>query len=119
MLYVGGGVATVAGLHTVVAGAKSLPDQDLANPVVESDLRYYAAFYVAYGLAAVSVAPRAARETGAVRALAGTLLLAGLGRAGGWLAAGRPHELQRILLAIELGAPPALVALQARAAVGE
>jgi hypothetical protein len=110
-LYTGGVVATAAGLHTVIAGGKSLPDEGLANPSVESELRFYAAFYVAYGLALLRVAPRADREPAAVRSLAGALFLAGLARAGGWLAVGRPHRVQLALLGIELGAPPVMVAL--------
>lgn len=114
IFYAGGAVATAAGLHTVITGARSVPGEDLANPALESELRFYAAFYVAYGLAALRVAPRADRDTAAVRALAGALLLAGL--AGGWLAAGRPHNLQGALLTIELAAPAPLVAWQARVA---
>jgi hypothetical protein len=114
--YLGGVVATAAGLHTVIAGAKSLPRQELANPSVESELRFYAAFYVACGLVALRVAPRADRDTTAVRSLAAALFLAGLGRGGAWLAVGRPHGLQRALLAIELAAPPLIVAWQARLA---
>lgn len=116
MFYLGGLVATTAGLHTVIAGAKSLPGQGKANPGVESELRFYAAFYVAYGVAALRVAPRADRDTPAVRALAGALLLAGLARALGWLAVGRPHRVQRGLLVIELAAPPLITAWQARVA---
>ncbi len=115
-LYVAGTIATGAGLHTVLAGARSLPAQRLANPVVESELRFYAAFYVAYGLAVLGVAPRADRDTAAVRSLAGALFLAGVARAGGWLAAGRPHRGQIALMAVELAAPPAFVAWQARVA---
>lgn len=116
VFYLGGAVATMAGLHTVFAGARSIPRQEPTHPSVESELRFYAAFYVAYGLVALRVAPRADRDTAAVRALAGALLLAGLGRAGGWLAVGRPHGLQIALLVIELGAPPPIVAWQARLA---
>jgi hypothetical protein len=116
VFYVGGAVATAAGLHTIVAGAKSLPHQKPANPSVESELRFYAAFYVAYGVAALRTASRADRETANVRALAGALLLAGLARAGGWLAVGRPQRLQLALLFIELAAPPPIVAWQARVA---
>jgi hypothetical protein len=90
----------------------------MANPSLESELRYYAAFYVAYGAFALHVAPRADRDTAAVRALAGALFLAGLARAGGWLAAGRPHGLQRGLLVVELAAPPLVVAWQGRVAHG-
>lgn len=114
--YAGGAIATAAGVHTVVAGARSLPGQERANASLESELRFYSAFYVAYGLAALRVAPRADRDTTAVRALAGALLLAGLARAGGWLTAGKPHTLQRALLIVELAAPPVLVAWQMRAA---
>lgn len=113
----GGVIATAAGLHTVIAGARSIASQRTANPSVESELRFYAAFYVAYGVVALQVAPRADRDTAAVRALAGALFLAGLARAGGWLAVGRPHGLQRGLLVIELAAPPLVVAWQRRVAI--
>lgn len=116
VFYIGGVVATTAGLHTMLAGAKSLRGQDVANPSVESELRFYAAFYVVYGVVALRVAPRADRDTAAVRALAGALFLAGLARAGGWLAVGTPHGLQRGLLVIELAAPPLIIASQARLA---
>jgi Domain of unknown function (DUF4345) len=114
LLYVGGAVATTAGLHTVMAGVRSLPGRESASAPVESELRFYAAFYVAYGLAALRIAPRADRDPDAVRALAGALFLAGLARGGGWVAAGPPHPLQRALLVLELAGPPAIVAWQAR-----
>ena len=116
VFHVGGAVATVAGLHSVAAGAKSIAGQDIANASVESELRFYAAFYVAYGLAALRVAPRADSDSAPVRALAGALFLGGLARASGWLAAGKPHPLQRGLLVIELAAPSAIVAWQKRLA---
>jgi uncharacterized protein DUF4345 len=116
MFYTGGIVATTAGLYTVLAGARSLPGQGVASPSVESELRFYAAFYVAYGLAALRVAPRADRDTAGVRALAGSLFLGGLARAGGWRFAGRPHRFQRGLNVIELAAPPLIVAWQRRLA---
>ena len=118
-LYVGGAVATAAGLHTVAAGARSVPGETTgAKASLESELRYYGAFYAAYGLALLRLAPRADREPGAVRAAAGALFGAGLARAGGWLAAGPPHPVQRALLALELGVPPALVLWQRRALSG-
>src|SRR5687768_7867995 len=65
--YTGGVAATAAGLHTVLAGGRSLPGEDLGKPSVESELRFYAAFYVAYGLALLRIAPRADHEPAAVR----------------------------------------------------
>ncbi len=112
VFYLGGAVATTAGLHTVIAGARSIPGRRTSSSSVESELRFYAAFYVAYGLAALRVAPRAHRDVAGVRALAGALFLAGVARGGGWLSTGRPHPAQRVLLGIELALPPLVVALQ-------
>jgi hypothetical protein len=114
LFYAGGAIATAAGLHTVVAGGRSVAGEGRANAAIESELRFYGAFYVAYGLTMLRVAPHADEDTDRVRALAGALLLAGVARAGGWLAAGRPHPVQQLLLGVELAAPPALVAWQAR-----
>jgi hypothetical protein len=114
VFYLGGLVATTAGLHTAISGAKSLPGQGHANSSVESELRFYGAFYFAYGLVILSVAPRADNDTTTVRTLVGALFVAGLARAAGWIAVGRPHRIQRGLLLIELAAPPLIVAWQAR-----
>jgi hypothetical protein len=118
VFYVGGVLATLAGLHTAAAGARSIAGQDRANAAVERELRFYAAFCVAYGLVALWVAPRADRASAAVRAVAGALFLAGPARASGWLAVGMPHEFQRGLLVVELAAPLPIVAWQARLATG-
>ena len=118
-LYLGGGVATAAGLNTVLTGARSVPGlQDNSDPVLESELRFYSAFYSAYGLAMLAVAPRADREPAAVKALAGALLLAAGGRLAGWVSVGRPNRAQLALLAIELTAPPVLVRLAAATDAG-
>jgi uncharacterized protein DUF4345 len=113
-LYAAGAVASAAGLHTAIMGARSLPGQKRADPVLESELRYYGAFYAAYGVALLRIAPHADEDPAAVRALAGALFLGGLARAGGWLTSGRPHPLQRALLALELALPPLAVAAQRR-----
>jgi hypothetical protein len=115
-LGVGGLVATAAGLDTVLRGARSVPGRPRGGAAMESELRYYAGFYVAFGLAVLRTAARAERDPAVVRALAGALFLSGLARAGAWRAAGRPHPLQRVLLAIELAAPPLIVGAQERAA---
>jgi hypothetical protein len=115
VLYAGGAIATSAGLHTALAGARSVPPWRHASPMVESELRFYSAYYVAYGLALIRTARSTEPDPDAVRALAATLFLAGLARAGAWVATGRPHPAQQALLAIELAAPPLVVAQLARA----
>ena len=116
LFYTAGAVATTAGMHTVLTGGRSVAGEGPANAAIESELRFYSAFYVAYGLSLLRAAPRAEHDEGAVRAAAGAMFLAGLARAGGWRAAGRPHPGQRALLAIELAGPPAVVAWQRRLA---
>jgi hypothetical protein len=114
LLRLGGAVATSAGLHTLLGGGRSFPPWRQAGAMVESELRFYSAFYVAYGLFVFRSAGRADRDPRAVHALAAALFLAGLGRAGAWLTVGKPHPLQRALLAIELAAPPLVVREYAR-----
>ena len=114
LLFAGGAVATTAGLDTVVRGARSVAGEGAANAAIESEMRFYGAFYAAYGLGVLRTARRADPDPGAVRAIAATLFAAGLARAGGWATAGKPHPLQQALLAVELVLPPALVALQSR-----
>jgi hypothetical protein len=114
LLYAGGAVATAAGLDTAIRGARSLPGRARADAILDSELRYYAGFYAAYGLALVRLAPRAESEPGGVRAAAGALFMSGIARAAGWRQVGRPHPIQIGLLGLELGLPGAMVALSRR-----
>ena len=113
-LTLGGVVATAAGLHTLFVGGRSLPPRRHADPMVESELRFYAAFYVAFGLVMLHTAAQTERDRHTVNALAGTLLLAGLGRAGAWLATGKPHPFQQALLVAELVLPSAIASTYSR-----
>lgn len=115
ILALGGAVATLAGLQTVLTGARSIPGrQSLADPLIESELRYYAAYYSVFGVAMLAAAARDQKEPASVRPFAAGLMFAGLARANAWRSAGRPDPKQLALLAIELGAPPIAVALESR-----
>lgn len=120
LFQVAGLVATGAGLHTAFAGARSVAGhtrhQDAA---LESELRFYGGIYAALGVDVLRFARRADSSPDDVRRVAGAVFLAGLARASGWLRVGRPEPLQIGLLAIELVAPPAVVAWQARLAEGD
>ena len=113
---VGGAVATLAGLDTVIRGARSIAGGPRASAAAESELRFYSAFYVAYGLSMLRAAARADTEPSTVRDHAGALFFAGLARAAAWRANGAPHPAQKALLAIELGLPPLLVGAAKREA---
>jgi hypothetical protein len=81
----------------------------VANASVESELRFYAVFYVAYGLVALRVA-RPARTVNHNREGARQRPRARRPGEGCRLAVGKPHAVQRGLLVIELAAPPAITA---------
>ena len=106
LLNFGGVVATGAGLHTLLAGGKSFPPWRPASPMVESELRFYSAFYVAYGQLLLRTARREDLGPETLRPLAAALFLGGLGRAAAWRTVGKPHPFQRALLAVELALPP-------------
>ena len=112
-LYLGGIVATSAGLHTLLAGGRSVPPWRPAGPMIESELRFYSAFYVAYGQLLLRTARDEDLDPEALRPLAAALFLGGLGRAAAWLKVGQPHPFQRVLLAVELALPP-LMMVEAR-----
>jgi Domain of unknown function (DUF4345) len=104
--------ATLSGIFVVLTGSSGQVDGAQAAPSVESELRFFAAFWVGYGAAALYVAPRAVREIHAVRALAAFLFLGGVARGIAWIADGRPHALFVFLLALELLLPPLILLLQ-------
>lgn len=118
VLYVGGAVPIVTGVFAVLTGAEGMPGQNEASASVESELRFFAVFWIAFGAAVVWAAPRVARETSLVRALMAVLFLGGLARAIAWAAEGRPHGLFIALMAIELVLPPVIVLWQSRVARG-
>ena len=112
ILTVIGITATLTGIVAVLTGSSGQVGGAQASASVESELRFFAAFWIAYGAAALYVAPRALREIHAVRALALFLFLGGVARGIAWIADGRPHTLFVVLLALELLLPPAVLLLQ-------
>jgi hypothetical protein len=106
-------------MHSALSGARSVPGyRGLADARLESELRFYGTFYAAYGIALWRAAADAEQDSARVRALAAVLLAAGAARGAGWWCAGRPSPHQLGLLALELTAPPLVVAWQSRLASG-
>jgi hypothetical protein len=108
-----GAVALGAGLATVLLGVKSIPGAGEVSATVESELRFYAVWYVGAGGVLLRAARRVEVEGATIRALAGFLFLAGCARGLSWLAVGRPHPLMVALMAVELGLPFVIVPWQA------
>ena len=82
-----------------------------SSPNVDSELRYYAVFWIAYGLVLVDTVRDLSRKIGRVPVLAGLFFAGGLGRTLSWLSVGEPHLLFKSLLAIELGLPVLMIVL--------
>jgi hypothetical protein len=78
---------------------------------MDSELRFYAALFGAFGVLCVV----AARSRDAARRLtpwlAAVLFIGGIGRALSYVAVGPPHPMFVTLMAIELGLPPLLLVL--------
>jgi hypothetical protein len=111
-----GCVAVVAGAMTVLLGADSIAGVQDASPSVDSEMRFYAAWYVGAGLLLLRSTFSLELEVLVVRGVAAIFFLAGCARALSWATVGRPHDLAVVLMAIELILPVVLVPWQRAAA---
>ena len=97
----------------LLAGA----DQKLTgeySPTVESELRFYAPFWIAYGGLLIYVARDLSTYGSWVPLLVGVFFAGGVGRAIAYFAAGPPHPAFIVLMAIELVLPIVFMVLWAR-----
>lgn len=111
-----GGVAVTFGLLTVVTGAASVPAGGAVTASVDSELRFYAAWYVAAGATLLWAAPNIDRAGTVLRLVCATLWLAAAGRIVSLAAVGRPHGVFVVLLAVEIVIPLVVVPWQAAVA---
>ena len=108
-----GVVAIFFGGLTVVLGSDSLLPPNSASVNVDSELRFFAAWYVVAGTLALRAATRVEKERFTVRLIAGGLFLAGVARVISLIDVGAPHPTQIGLMIVELVLPVGLVFLQA------
>lgn len=105
----------LAGLWTVFAGADSVPAPRDASPSVESELRFYAVWYIGAGLVLLWLAPRLREHAREFRVFCGLLFLSGCSRILAALATDWPPTGQLVLMGIELTLPLLLLAWLSRA----
>ncbi|QUD87069.1 DUF4345 domain-containing protein [Phenylobacterium montanum] len=84
------------------------------TPTADSELRFYAPFWVVYGGFAVMTARDLRRERHRVPLLAAVFFAGGVGRAIAWWRVGPPHPVFLSLMIIELALPPVLMLLWLR-----
>jgi hypothetical protein len=109
-----GVTAVLTGLVDIVGGPEALPGESAVGDTADNAFRFNAAFWVAFGVAALWLVPRLLAETTAVRWLAGALFLGGVARVISLIDVGEPHELFLALMGVELLLPPVIVVWQSR-----
>lgn len=113
-----GGIAVIFGAQTVLTGGALIPGGAHLSPSVDSELRFYAAWYVAAGLLLLRAVPQLEREGTVIRLVAGFFFVAAAGRLLSILIVGPPRGVFIALMVIEFALPAVLVpwhALVARA----
>ena len=109
-------VMIVAGSVTVVMGAESVLREGSFTTDIDSELRFYAVWYVAAGIMLARAVPRVESEALTIRLVGGAFFAAGCARALSWAVVGKPHVSQVVLMVIELCLPFVIIPLQAAVA---
>ena len=114
-LYVFAAVAIVAGAATVVLGSESIPAAGDPGANLESELRFYSAWWVGAGVFLAWLAPRVGELARELRAFCALLFLAATARLLAAWETDWPSTGQIVLMAVEFALSVILVAWQARA----
>ncbi|HVL95799.1 MAG TPA: DUF4345 domain-containing protein [Solirubrobacteraceae bacterium] len=109
-------IPVITGAVTVLGGSATIPRAGEPAPAVESELRFYAVWWIGAGIYLASLAPRVQERGRELRAVCALLFAGGLARVLAMLDAGAPHPLFVVLMGAELVLAVVLVAWQARVA---
>ncbi len=101
-----------AAIIVVLVSAPDLPE-GFSSPDVDSELRFYAVFWIAYGVILIRTAGDLPLNLYLVPWLAGLFFAGGVGRLLSLWSVGQPHPLFIVLMIVELALPPLLVLLWA------
>jgi hypothetical protein len=116
ILGLGGAAAVAIGLGLVFFGPALIPGAGEVSRTVDSELRFYATLFVAYGGVALWCLHHLAAKRRVIMVLAGVLFAGGVGRLCSMLAVGLPHPFFVVMTALELGLPPVMLWLLRRVA---
>lgn len=116
LMVIAGAVAIVFGLLAVVTGTSLIPDAGAPSPNVDSELRFYAAWYVAAGVALVSCSRRPETAGATVRLICGALAVGASARVLSAITVGRPAAVFLVLTVVEYALAAVLWRWQAAAA---
>jgi hypothetical protein len=113
LLTIVGVVMMVAGSLSVVFGASSVPRVGDVTADVDSEMRFYAVWYVVAGAFLLRATRRLESEAWTIRLVAAAFFVAGCSRILSWVVVGRPYTSQLILMVIELILPLVVIPWQA------
>ena len=111
-------LCVVTGALVVVGGSNVIPGGGSLPPSVESELRFFATWWLAAGVFVAWVRRDLERRGRELRAFLALVVLAGIARALAWADAGRPDTLFVVLMVIELVLPPLVAVWHARVSRG-
>ena len=114
-LYLLAAIPVVAGAWTVLVGSDSVPHAGQPTASLESELRFYAVWWIGAGVFLAWLAPRVQDRTRELRVFCALLFLGGLSRIVGIIDVGWPRPSQLMLMALEFSVPVILVVWQGRA----
>ncbi|MFN2526410.1 MAG: DUF4345 domain-containing protein [Actinomycetota bacterium] len=98
-------VAIFFGPFGVFGGLAQVPEAGEVSANVDSEVRFFAAWYVVAGAVLLRAAVRLRAETFAVQVVCAGFFLAACGRLLSWIVAGRPHWSQVGLMILEFVIP--------------
>ena len=110
-----GVVAAAAGADGVLRGASGVRAAGRVSADVDSEFRFFAAWYAAFGVLLLDAARGREGTERTVRIASGGLLAGAIGRVLSIRRFGRPSVLYRILMAIEIVLPVLVLAWRDRA----
>jgi hypothetical protein len=111
-----GVVAVTFGALSVLMGGAFVLNVDSVPPSLDSEHRFFAAWYVVAGALVLRSVRRVESETTIVRAVCAGLFLGGCGRILSLITVGAPHLNYVVLMVLELVLPVVIVPWQAAVA---
>jgi Domain of unknown function (DUF4345) len=111
-----GSVMLVVGTATVLLGASSVLSAGDFTAAIDSEMRFYAVWYVVAGAVLLRASRNVGVETWTIRLITGAFFAAGCSRIVSWIVVGRPHTSQLVLMVIELILPFVVIPWQAAVA---
>lgn len=106
-------VAVAFGILTVFTGGAGVLGGGEVSTNIDTELRFYAAWYVGAGLLLISTVRRIESRATTIRAISAVLVLGAFGRLLSLLTIGAPRPLFTALMAIEFAVPILVVPWQA------